>query len=268
MTVTQRIAIQKSGWSQPDIDGMKQVICLMRDTYLVNRALQSYLRKSVHSFTDMTDQFLRNFRSKISKWIIDPSLDFGKKDLPYLQHSTTNLANDTIILDTETKQTNFRNHLRLVLQDGGGGWNVLKLLNLEKEENPGFNFQMWFDKNNKPIGVCWITSNMRRRLLRHGKIMFLDAQKRQYNKHGWVYIGPCIRDHNNTTGTVIELLGIEESIDSYSFVLKSLFKMEPSFDKSQIKVMFADDLITESLLSNVGIASTCILRCDVFIALA
>ena len=64
-TVTQRIAIQKSGWLQPDIDGMKQVICLMRDTYLVNRALQSYLRKSVHSFTDITDQWLRNFCNNI-----------------------------------------------------------------------------------------------------------------------------------------------------------------------------------------------------------
>ena len=132
-TITQRIAIQRSGCSQPDIDGMRQVICLLRDSYLDNRALRGYLQKSVHSFTDLTDQWLRNFRKKVLKYVIDPNLEFGKNDLPYLQHERTNLANESIVLDSDTKQVNFCNFLRQVLQDAGEGWNVVKLLDKTKE---------------------------------------------------------------------------------------------------------------------------------------
>ena len=64
-TISQRKAIQSSGRSQPDVEGMKQVILLLRDSHLDNRALRNYLRQSVHTFTDMNDQWLRNFRKKL-----------------------------------------------------------------------------------------------------------------------------------------------------------------------------------------------------------
>ena len=63
-TITQWKAIQSSGRSQPDVEGMKQVILLLCDSHLDNRALRNYLRQSVHTFTDMNDQWLRNFRKK------------------------------------------------------------------------------------------------------------------------------------------------------------------------------------------------------------
>ena len=138
------------------------------------------------------------------------------------------------------------------------------LLTMIKEKSSYFNYRIWFDSNSKPIGVCWITSDMRKRMLRHGQILFLDAQKRQYNKHGWVYIGPCIKNHNNRTGTVIECLCIEESIDAYTWVLDSLFTMESMVNRFDIKLIFADDFITDCLLSNLKMDQICILSCDVF----
>ena len=182
-TLSQRKAITSSGWSQPDIDGMRQIIILLRDSYLDNRALRNYLRNSVHSFTDLSDQWLRNFRKKINKFIVDPTLEFKKQDLPYLTHGSMSAANENIILDSEQKQENFRKHLQQVLQDSGEGWNVLKLLSKVKDETSNFDYRLWFDasKNPKPIGVCWISSDMRKRLLRNGDILFIDAQKRQYN---------------------------------------------------------------------------------------
>ena len=263
-TISQRKAIQSSGRSQPDVEGMKQVILLLRDSHLDNRALRNYLRQSVHTFTDMNDQWLRNFRKKTLKFVLDPKLEFGHKDLPYLKNSRINAANENIILDSEMKETNYRNHLRQVLQDSGEGWNVLKLLTMVKDKASTFNYRIWFDSNSKPRGVCWITSDMRKRLIRHGHVLFIDAQKRQYNKHGWVYIGPCVRGHNNRTGTVIECLCIEESLDAYTWVLESLFMMEDSMKKEDIKLIFGDDFITDRLLVNLQIEKTCILRCDVF----
>ena len=110
-TISKRIAIQRSGFSQPDIEGMKQVIMLLRDSYLDNQALREYLRKSVHSFTDLNDQWLRNFCKMIQKYFIDQNLEFEKKELPYLQHRHYKLANENIVLDSATKELNFRNHL-------------------------------------------------------------------------------------------------------------------------------------------------------------
>ena len=263
-TISQRRAIKSSGWSQPDIEGLNQIIPLLRDSYLDNIALRAYLQKSVHSFTDMDDQWLRNFRRKVMKYVIDPSLQVKKSDLPQLQHGSNIAANEDIILDSDTKKQNFRNHLLQIMQDSGEGWNVIKILSKVEEENTGFCYCIWFDSNDKPIGICWMSSNMKKRLLRYGDIIFLDAQKRQYNKHGWVYIGPCVRDNNNRTCTVIECLCIEESIDSYSWVMGSMFQMESKFQKEYIKLIFGDDFLTDALLVKLGINNTCILCSDFF----
>ena len=69
------------------------------------------------------------------------------------------------------KQNNFRNHLRQVLQDSGEGWNVLKLLSNVKDSNKSFDYNIWFDIKNRPIGIAWITSDMRRRLLCFGTVL-------------------------------------------------------------------------------------------------
>ena len=34
-------------------------------------------------------------------------------------------------------------------------------------------------------------------LRRYGDVLFLDAQKTDINKPGWVYIGPCVKNNEN-----------------------------------------------------------------------
>ena len=38
---------------------------------------------------------------------------------------------------------------------------------------------------------------MRYDLIRYGYILFLDSHKRHINKHGWPYIGPCVKNNEN-----------------------------------------------------------------------
>ena len=61
-TITQQKAIQSSGRSQPDVEGMKQVILLLHNSHLDNCTLSNYLCKYVHTFIDINDQWLRNVR--------------------------------------------------------------------------------------------------------------------------------------------------------------------------------------------------------------
>ena len=40
-----------------------------------------------------------------------------------------------------------------------------------------FDIRIWFNEEDLPIGIVWITCEMRKHLLQYGDIMFLDAQK-------------------------------------------------------------------------------------------
>ena len=57
-----------------------------------------------------------------------------------------------------------------------------------------------------------MTSKMRENLIRYGDIIFLDAQKRQYNKLCWPYIGPVVRSNKNRIRCIAESVVIKEDI--------------------------------------------------------
>jgi hypothetical protein len=103
---------------------------------------------------------------------------------------------------------------------------------------------------------------MRERANRCAEIVCLDAQKQQMNELNWGYIGPVVKDPEFKVGVIAECLCIEESLASYAFVMKATDEMEQGFDLSKIKIIFADQFITETLLDELGIADTCIIHSD------
>ena len=56
---------------------------------------------------------------------------------------------------------------------------------------------------------------MKMNLLRFGNVMFLDPQKRQYNKLCWPYIGPVVKTNENQIRCVAESIGIAKDINMY-----------------------------------------------------
>ena len=103
---------------------------------------------------------------------------------------------------------------------------------------------------------------MRKHLLQYGDIMFLDAQKRQYNKLCWPYIGPVIKTGENRIRVVAESVVISEDIEAYQWILESIVSMEPKWSLSKLRIVFSDGFITQTLLEKLNIATTCTLRCD------
>lgn len=68
---------------------------------------------------------------------------------------------------------------------------------------------------------------IRRRLIRFGDVLFLDSQKRQFNKIGWPYIGPTIMTNENIVGLNSKALVLIESNEMYTWILEAKAVMEP-----------------------------------------
>jgi len=143
-----------------------------------------------------------------------------------------------------------------ILNDTSSGWKVSKMLAELKEKSIGFDFRIKYDSSNRPTGVCWMTSYMRNLWIRYGDLLFLDCKKKDMNRLYWPYIGPTIVNNENKIGVVVESLCIEESDDTYSFVLASLQDMEPRRKLSSIKVIFVDGFLNDTFATKMNMNST------------
>jgi hypothetical protein len=103
---------------------------------------------------------------------------------------------------------------------------------------------------------------MRADLLRFCDVMFLDVQQRQFNTSGPPYISPYMVDSEGTLCQGCECLCLTESNDFYAWILQTMQKLEPRFNPSKIRIIFADMKVTDTLLSKLGIQDSCSLRCD------
>ena len=63
-------------------------------------------------------------------------------------------------------------------------------------------------------------------------------------------------------GLVCECLGIAEDLDLYAWIIRMLAIMEPRWSLKDIKLIFADQLVTDILLHRLGIKETCVPRGD------
>ena len=76
------------------------------------------------------------------------------------------------------------------------------------------------------------------------------------NRLYWPYIGPTIINNENKIGVVVESLCIDESEETYSFVLTSLQEMEPRRKLSSIKVIFVDGFLNDAFAEKMKLKST------------
>ena len=80
----------------------------------------------------------------------------------------------------------------------------------------------------------------------------------------WSYIGPALKDNDMKVCLGAESIVVEESLNSYKWVLESMCQMEPRFHLSQVRIIFGDQLISQGLLVSMGIEDTCLLRPDFY----
>ena len=95
-----------------------------------------------------------------------------------------------------------------------------------------------------------------------GMLYSLIAKSHQYNVANWPYIAPVVKYKKMKSQVASEYVCCEESHNLYYWVLTAMSEMEPRFWHSDIRLIFAHQLLTVSLLEGLGIADTCELRGD------
>ena len=65
-------------------------------------------------------------------------------------------------------------------------------------------------------------------------------------------------------GLTCESVSISESYEKYAWLLNSMAEMEPRWTLQNIRLIFADGFLSKSLLVDLGIHNTCVLRGDYY----
>ena len=108
----------------------------------------------------------------------------------------------------------------------------------------------------------WMTPYSRNVLRRYPEILSLDMQSKQYNVFNWPYCSLIFHGGENRGEQGCECIVCEESTDMYYWIITTCIEMEPAFDISKIRVIFADNGIKQELLKSLHIENTCFLHCD------
>ena len=179
--------------------------------------------------------------------------------------TTNNLSqSDYIGMNDPLIRTNLNVMYGKIMANDSNIWSALQFLTRCKETINGFDFRILRGRAGNPTALLYMTSRMRYNLLRFGNIMFIDGQKRKYNQLNWPYIGPVVKNSDNRIGVTCEAIVTTEDIDTYTWIFKSMMSIEPRWAASKLQILYADGLVSQKLLDNLGISETCILHGDFY----
>ena len=153
---------------------------------------------------------------------------------------------------------------RKIMSETSVVWRAEKFAEIMKQTMAGFDYKIRYDRDGEPDAILWMTHYNRTVLKRYPKILSLDMQKVQYNRYNWPYCSLIFYGGENRGEQGCECIVCEESIEMYHWIISSCVELEPGFDLSRIRVIFADNLITEDLLHRLRIKKTCFLHCDYY----
>ena len=257
-----RLALRGAGKLTPNLGGLQDILSLLSEhPNLDHKVLRSLLQKYVPFYQALDGSYIRNFRLRALSFI-HADHELTMSEARALTSKSRSAADELASTDNPIFATNFKRLLQKTMQEDGDTWEALKYLRNLKLEVPGFDFRIQYDDKGRPTAICWMLPHMRTNLLRYADVLFLDTMMKQFNNLGWPYIGPTVKDGEMKIRQVAECIAIEETLDIYQFVVETMANIEPRWTLSKLRIIFADQFITMTLLDNLGIAATCTLRCD------
>jgi hypothetical protein len=163
--------MKRGGRGTLNIDLLQEMINLLRDAggTLENRILRSMLKNVLPSHVALTDQYLRNFKNRMMRFVMDPSLiERRKHEIERLIDGQEVAADEKSTFDEGVMGDNLRLLMIGQLQNSGAMWNMESYLIRCKRELPGFDdrIRIWrSNQNGRPLGIVWVTEMMKKRLV-------------------------------------------------------------------------------------------------------
>ena len=214
----------------------------------------------------MTAQFAINFRNRVFEYHTKNggNSELTMEDAAALTSHKKSAADEMISTDDPMIAKNHTDLLRKVLAEDSSTWKAIRYLEENKKIYPGFDFRIKYSSAGTPEGLIWMTPNMRENLLRYGDILCLGMQARQYNSSGFPYCSPIGVSSERQNAQTSEALVVEESTETYYWILQSLHEMESRWSPSNLRIVFGDHKVSMSLMTTLGIQETCLLRGDYY----
>jgi len=122
---------------------------------------------------------MRNFHARVLAYSLK-HCDTGVSpdDLANFTSQKVMAAHEVIDFDQPiTHHQNYTSMLRRCMQEGGSTWVALKFLDKLKVSLPNFDYDMKRSIDGLPEGIVWMTPEMKKNILRYGRVLFLDGQK-------------------------------------------------------------------------------------------
>ena len=262
-----RIALQKTGHLEVNIEEMKDILSLLSQKPRVAcNVLRLMIENYLPGWKGTSAQYVNNFRKRVLLFLVQhPDYQHLSYDQACALSSKKVIASDELTgLDDPFVNQNFTQMLRKIMSNDSDTWEALSLMDDLKIQAPGFDYRIKKDAAGRPIGLMYMTAQMRYHARRYGSVLCLDAQKRQYNTSGWPYIAPVVKDNEMKVAVAAESIVTEETHEFYIWIIQSMASIEPHFLLSNIRIMFADQKLTTTILHELGIESSCILRGDFY----
>ena len=265
--VDMRIALSRTGHLEVNIEGMKDILSLLSQKPRVAcQILRPMIESYLPQWKGVSAQYVNNFRRRVVLFLMkNPDFRHLTYDQAHALSSKKVIAADEMTgLDDPFIQQNFTEMLRKIMSEDSGTWEGLRLMDDLKVNAPGFDYRVKKDHNGMPVGIMYMTAQMRYHARRYGSVLCLDAQKRQFNSSGWPYIAPVVKDNEMKVAVAAESIVTEETHEFYIWILQSMAEIEPRFELANIRIVFADQKLTDTILQELGITSTCTLRGDFY----
>ena len=257
----------KSGHVKVNLGIMTSAVAMLKENpSLPANLLRPLLKSALPTATVLDSKFINNFRIRVANYHAKNvnSTIVTMEDSIKLASSCKLSAEESVSFHDPMVRANFNDMFRNIMKEDPSTWTAIQFLRKCKSEVPGFDYRLSYGVDGKPTAVMYMTPRMRYNLVRYGNIMFLDSQKRQYNRHGWPYIGPVVKTNENKIAVACEAIVTSENIDTYVWVMKSMQSIENRWSPSKLSIVYADGLLTERFLNDLGISDSCILHGDYY----
>ena len=230
-------------------------------------AIRRLLQDAFPFYKKLSSNAVSNIRRSAFRALDDPQFDVNMDPFQLLKYMPSGIvaADEISPDDPRVMQPNFGNILAEVMRNSEYTWKALGLLKEMKSKIPGFDYRVNYDEENLPSGIMWIFPEQRQFLIRFGSILFLDMRKAPSNNLNFPYCSLTMMDPNRSPIVGPESLVCAVSLANYQWLLLSTNdKNEPKFRLPAIKLIFGNQFLKQSLLDNLGISDTCLLRGDTY----